>query len=168
MYAFLNEVFAVLMSILMSFSFFTSMPMTTSGQVDEQELSLRYQSGSWSGTEVTGFGHTAEVKDGLLFIDGEQSEYPADSSVANSSKPIYSNEDGTWFEDHERNEIRQDLRGENIFTFRFSKTVALKDLEDWTTQLKGEDIYVYSGDTLMAVVYTADYGVSASVYGPIC
>lgn len=39
--------------------------------VDEEKLVERYEKGSWNGEKKTSFGHSAEVVDGNLWIDGE-------------------------------------------------------------------------------------------------
>ena len=39
--------------------------------VDEEKLAERYENGSWNGEKKASFGHSAEVVDGNLWIDGE-------------------------------------------------------------------------------------------------
>ncbi len=144
-------------SLILSFiTFFTS--MLPFGAVDEMTLSRRYQSGEWSGNQIVSHGHLAEVKNGLLFVDNERSRFPADSSVANNSEPILSDTNGTWFEDHQRNEIRCDSRGKNIFTFRLKDAYYLKT-RCWKAQLKGEVIYLYNEDNSeIGYINTTNFG----------
>lgn len=135
--------------------------------VDEEALSQRYQNGHWDGERLTGFGHTAVVEDGILLVDGAKSSYPADSSVANQSIPICSDEKGIWFEDHERNEIRHDLRGVNRFAFRL-QDAGVQDT-DWYTEINGVLMYVFANDgTRITIIDMSKHGVLASTYPIAC
>ncbi len=136
--------------------------------VNEKKLSERYQNGFWNGEHLSGFGHEAEVKNGCLIVDGKRSIYPADSSVMNESIPVCPglNGQGTWFEDHERNEIRYDEKGKSIFTFYLQDAVTVKDINVWTTRVEGDKMYVFNGDgSRITIVDMSGYGVLSSTYG---
>lgn len=127
--------------------------------VDEQKLSENYQEGRWNGNILLGFGHIAKVDSGVLVVDGYVSIYPADSSEANMSSPIFSNSDGTWFMDEIKNEVRHDRRGENLFTFKV-------DREDWCACTDGKHIYLVAdnGDNI-AMIDIATYKITPAYTG---
>ncbi len=90
-------------------------------------LSRQYQSGAWDGSRV-GIFETAEVRDGILYIGNEPSDYPADSSKNYYMPSIYSSEKGTWFADSFSAYkfdlvMRFDKRGQNIKTIDFRQKI---------------------------------------------
>ncbi len=119
--------------------------------VDDEEMHIRYQNGEWNGRKLVTFGHTAEVVDGMLIVDEKSSAWPADSSVMNNSDPIITDSKGTWFEDHERVEIRHDFRGTNLATFKLEVN---EDAGWWCTEVRQDKIYVYNGDGTEVAVIT--------------
>lgn len=109
----MNIFLSILFSILMLFG---------TGSMREKALSAKYQDGSWSGNSV-GIP-AAYVQDGLLYVNGELADYPADSSVSYYVKPVVTTNRGTWFlEKSATNSIyilRLDYRGYNIKTHNLS------------------------------------------------
>ena len=109
----MNIFLSILFSILMLFG---------TGSMREKALSAKYQDGSWSGSSV-GIP-AAYVQDGLLYVNGEPADYPADSSVSYYVKPVATTNKGTWFlEKTGTNSIyilRLDYRGFNIKTHNLS------------------------------------------------
>ena len=118
----------------------TDVPDTIAFVVDEEKLSDNYQSGRWDGSVLIGFGHIAKVENGELVVDGCASYYPADSSVANNSISIYSDENGTWFKDETRNEVRYGKMGRNLFTFNVEYPGI------WNCCTDGKDMYIANND----------------------
>lgn len=116
------------------------MPTSIELVVDEKKLSDNYQNGSWDGSILLGFGHIAKVENGELVVDGYASIYPADSSVANNSISVYTDENGTWFKDEIRNEVRYDKMGKNLFTFNVEYPGI------WNCCTDGKDMYIANND----------------------
>lgn len=167
MYALLQSFIALFLSIFTIFSSAYVMPMK-GDRVDEAKLSARYQNSSWSGEFISANGHTAEVEGGLLYVDGIESVYPADSSVDGWVEPALTDSRGTWFVDYEANKIRHDSRGKNLFTFDLADAKTLKDPHEWTATVDGDLIYVYNYDkSLITIIDTPRYGILASTYGSI-
>lgn len=105
-------------------SFFLTLVMLFGfGYARENALSKQYQAGVWDGRRI-GVFRTAEVKDGVLYVDGLISDSPADSSKIYYCPPVCSSAKGTWFADAFSAYkfdliLRFDRRGENIITMDF-------------------------------------------------
>lgn len=161
----IEKIVACVLSLLS----FVSLPILPfiGGSVDEARLSKKYQNYIWDGSTISINGHVAKVENGLLIFDDNISAYPADSSVANNSKPILSDESGTWFEDHERNEIRHDSHGRNLFKLRLGETAYINDINNWSAKLEeGNIIYLYNSDgSTISFIDTQTYGIPIYTYG---
>lgn len=168
MYAIIQSIISIFLSIFTIFSSAAAIPVKN-GRVDEAKLSARYQDGSWSGEFTTGNGHTAEVKGGLLYVDGLESVYPADSSVSDHlADPIYTDNRGAWFADYEANEIRHDSRGRNLFTLKLEDLRTVLDINEWRVKVEDGLICLYNYDgSLIAAIDPVRYGVSSIAYGII-
>lgn len=110
----MQTIISIIMALFMFFG---------TGTMRERALSFKYQDGSWSGSSI-GIPE-AKVENGLLYIDGEPADYPADSSVSYYVKPVVTTSRGTWFlEKSDTNSIymlRLDYRGFNIKTHNLSE-----------------------------------------------
>lgn len=97
------------------------------GSPRESALSRQYQAGNWNGQRI-GFFQPAEVRDGVLYIGNEPSDYPADSSKNFYVPSICSTEKGTWFVSALSNYkldliMRCDKRGINVKTIDFRSRI---------------------------------------------
>ena len=109
-------------------SFFLTLVMLFGfGRLPEETLSKQYQAGNWDGHRL-GIIRTAEVKDGILYMNAQPSDYPADSSKPYYMPSVVSSEKGTWFADAFSAYkfdlvLRFDRRGENIRTMDFRQLI---------------------------------------------
>lgn len=103
----------IFLSFLLSFVMFFGI-----GPTRQQVLSQQYQSGAWNGSTVGII--PAKVINGLLYVGGNISNYPADSSKNYYSDPIKTTEKGTWFKDDIEMSLRLDSHGQNIHTEYFA------------------------------------------------
>lgn len=112
-----------------------SKPVVPGGLSREARLSREYQSGIWDG-RAKGIPR-AEVIDGLLYVGGKESDYPADTSEPYlNDRPIISVHGGTWFKhsmDPRSLTLRLDYRGKNLQTYNFTKD--LVGAEKWNILL---------------------------------
>ncbi len=132
-----------------------SKPVVPGGLSREARLSREYQSGIWDG-RAKGIPR-AEVIDGLLYVGGKESDYPADSSEPYlNDRPIISVYGGTWFRhsmDTRSLKIRLDYRGRNLQTYDFTKE--LVGAEAWHIDLSeghGEILLGYTKDSRSWVI----------------
>ena len=126
------------------------------GTPRHQLPSEQFQAGNWDGHRI-GFIRTAEVKDGVLYIDGEFSHFPADSSKPYWMPPVISTEKGTWFADAFSDYgfdlvMRLDKRGENIMSINFAPMISKIPTKKVKVKLSEDQskimvvIYAKSGD----------------------
>ena len=145
----LKRILAVIFSLSL---FANTIPMTISGfrvVVDEQTLVESYQNESWDGSLKQSARHSAEVKDGMLVVDGKESKFPADSSLSYFCPKIASTGAGTWYVDPIGCTLNLDNRGKNLFSYsvvletwgmEFSQE--FKGDKKWTAFSEGDKIVV--------------------------